>query len=281
MRWVTWCLSPAVCVGIAANAWPLEFRETAPDVDRHASGLEELLVATNSSKRVFPGVPPLIRASSSPGDDPMKQFLATVLAETEDTWAGIFKANGLTYEDPKLVLFSGSVRSTCEDVSAPNGIFYCPEDHKIYLDVIRFQKVSEIGVKSEIGYAFLLAREVGHHVQNLTGILPKFHQMRRQMNEADASRLSVRVELQADCFAGIWGHYMEQKGILDPGDLEEALFAFHELGDDTMQLKMLGSPQPDSLHGTSKQRRIWFQRGFDTGNLSACDTFNDPDPAKN
>ncbi|MBN9072539.1 MAG: zinc metallopeptidase [Rhizobiales bacterium] len=210
--------------------------------------------------------------------DERKQFVATVLAETEDTWSGIFKAEGLTYTDPTLVLFSGHVRSACGLASAASGPFYCPNDKKLYLDMDFFDQLAQqFGAAGDFAQAYVVAHEVGHHVQNLTGILPKFNQMRQQMSAEEANQMSVRVELQADCFAGIWGHFTDQKGLLEKGDLEEALNAAHKIGDDTLQRQTQGYVVPDSFtHGTSQQRATWFSRGFKSGKLSDCDTFNNP-----
>ncbi len=211
-------------------------------------------------------------------DDEMKQFVATVLAETEDTWRGIFEAEGLNYKDPRLVLFSGQVRSACGFASAASGPFYCPGDQKVYIDLDFYDELArKFNAAGDFAQAYVLAHEVGHHVQNLVGVLPKFNQMRRQMSESEANAMSVRVELQADCFAGIWGHYTAQKGLLERGDLEEALNAATQIGDDTLQRRTQGFVVPDSFnHGTSAQRREWFQRGFENGRLRDCDTFNNP-----
>ena len=216
--------------------------------------------------------------SGAPASDEMKQFVATVLAETEDVWNGIFKANGITYEEPKLVMFSGQIRSACGFASSAAGPFYCPGDHKVYLDTAFFRQLErQFGASGDFAQAYVVAHEVGHHVQNLTGILPRFNQMRQQMSEADANRMSMRVELQADCFAGVWGHFTAQKGILEQGDLEEALNAARQIGDDTLQKKTQGYVVPESFnHGTSAQRQKWFAAGFKSGKLSDCDTFNNP-----
>jgi predicted metalloprotease len=217
--------------------------------------------------------------TGAPADnDEMKQFVATVLAETEDVWTGIFQANGLTYEDPKLVMFSGQIRSACGFTTSAAGPFYCPNDHKVYLDTTFFQQLAQqFGASGDFAQAYVVAHEVGHHVQNLTGILPKFNQMRQQMSEAQANHMSMQVELQADCFAGVWGHFTAQKGILEQGDLEEALNAAKQIGDDTLQKKMQGYVVPESFnHGTSAQRQKWFAAGFKSGKLSDCDTFNNP-----
>jgi len=216
--------------------------------------------------------------SGRPANDEMKQFVATVLADTEDTWIGTFKSMGQTYTDPKLVLFSGSFPSACGQASAATGPFYCPSDQKVYLDMAFFQQMKDqFGASGDFAQAYVIAHEVGHHVQDLLGILPKFNQARRTMNEVDANKMSVRIELQADCFAGIWGKFTQQKGILQAGDLEEALNAAQQIGDDTLQKRTQGYVVPDSFnHGTSAQRMKWFKQGFDSGKLSDCDTLNNP-----
>ncbi len=214
----------------------------------------------------------------SSSNDQMTAFVKTVLAETEDTWQGIFQSQGRTYEDPKLVLFRGQTRSACGAASAATGPFYCPEDKKVYLDTAFFEELSNrFGASGDFAQAYVVAHEVGHHVQDELGILPKFNEARQRMSEVEANKMSIRVELQADCFAGIWGKYTQQKGILDGGDLEEALNAAQQIGDDTLQKRTQGYVVPDSFnHGTSAQRVKWFKQGFDSGQLSSCDTFSGP-----
>ncbi|MEN3148335.1 neutral zinc metallopeptidase [Neorhizobium sp. IRAMC:178] len=212
----------------------------------------------------------------TPANDETTAFVRTVLAETEDTWNGIFQANGQQYQEPVLVLFSGQVNSACGFASSATGPFYCPGDHKLYLDTNFFKELEQrFDAAGDFAEAYVIAHEVGHHVQNLLGILPKFNQARQRMSEADANRMSVRVELQADCFAGVWGKFTQQKGILNTGDLEEALNAAQQIGDDTLQKRSKGYVVPESFnHGTSAQRARWFKRGFDTGDMKACDTFS-------
>ena len=212
----------------------------------------------------------------TPANDDTTAFVRTVLAETEDTWNGIFQASGQQYQEPVLVLFSGQVNSACGFASSATGPFYCPGDHKLYLDTNFFKELEQrFDAAGDFAEAYVIAHEVGHHVQNLLGILPKFNQARQRMSEADANRMSVRVELQADCFAGVWGKFTQQKGILDTGDLEEALNAAQQIGDDTLQKRSQGYVVPESFnHGTSAQRARWFKRGFDTGDMKACDTFS-------
>lgn len=219
------------------------------------------------------------RADNAPrSDDEAAAFSRTILAETEDVWSGIFQASGQTYTKPVLVLFSDQVRSACGFTTSASGPFYCPGDSKVYIDLSFYKELDErFGASGDFAHAYVLAHEVGHHIQNLLGILPKFNQMRQSMSEVDANKMSVRVELQADCFAGVWGHYTEQKGLLEQGDLAEALNAAQQIGDDTLQKRAQGYVVPESFnHGTSAQRANWFKRGFDSGKVDACDTFNSP-----
>jgi predicted metalloprotease len=208
--------------------------------------------------------------------DEAGDFAKTVLAETEDVWTGIFKAQGATYQKPTLVLFNDQVRSACGFASAASGPFYCPGDRKLYIDLGFYdQLANQFGASGDFAQAYVLAHEVGHHVQNLIGVLPQFNEMRQRMNQVEANEMSTRVELQADCFAGVWGHFTAQKGLLDDGDIEEALNAAQQIGDDTLQRRTQGYVVPESFnHGTSKQRQTWFARGFKSGKLEDCDTFN-------
>lgn len=214
----------------------------------------------------------------APATDEMKRFVGVVLAETEDVWTGIFKAAGETYEEPTLTLFSGGIQSACGYASSAAGPFYCPGDRKVYLDTDFFQQLAtQFGAAGDFAQAYVIAHEVGHHVQNLTGILPKFNQQRQSMSETEANAMSVRVELQADCLAGVWGHFTDEKGLLEAGDFEEALNAAQQIGDDTLQKRARGYVVPDSFnHGTSAQRQKWFAKGFESGRFSDCDTFNNP-----
>lgn len=214
--------------------------------------------------------------NAAPANDETTAFVRTVLAETEDTWNGIFQAGGETYQEPTLVLFSGQVESACGFASSATGPFYCPGDQKVYLDTAFFQDLrQQFGASGDFAEAYVIAHEVGHHVQNLLGILPRFNQARQQMSQVEANRMSVRVELQADCFAGVWGKFTDQKGILEQGDLQEALNAAQQIGDDTLQRQSQGYVVPESFnHGTSAQRMEWFRRGFDSGDMNSCDTFS-------
>lgn len=211
-------------------------------------------------------------------NDDTKAFIRVVLAETETTWNRIFSASGETYEEPKLVLFSGSINSACGLASSATGPFYCPADRQVYLDTEFFDQLEQqLNAAGDFAQAYVIAHEVGHHVQNLTGVLPEFNRQRRSMGEREANQMSVRVELQADCYAGIWAKAADREGILSDGDLEEALNAAEQIGDDTLQKRSQGYVVPDAFnHGTSAQRMKWFKRGYDSGNVSACDTFSGP-----
>ncbi|MCQ0990237.1 KPN_02809 family neutral zinc metallopeptidase [Jiella marina] len=217
--------------------------------------------------------------SSGPGvantADETDDFVATVLAETEDTWNQRFQASGETYPEPTLVLFSNQVRSACGIAGSATGPFYCPSDRKLYIDLSFFRQLrQQLNAPGDFAQAYVVAHEVGHHVQNLTGILPRYHQARQNMSEAEGNALSVRVELQADCYAGIWAHDANGDGIVEAGDIDEALNAAQQIGDDTLQRRSQGTVVPDSFtHGTSAQRQEWFRRGFESGDVTACDTF--------
>lgn len=214
----------------------------------------------------------------APANTERDQFVAVVLAETEDVWNGIFQAEGETYQEPTLVRFNGQVQSACGAATSATGPFYCPNDRSVYLDTSFFDELDQrFGASGDFAQAYVISHEVGHHVQNLIGVLPRFNEARQSMSQEEANQMSVRVELQADCFAGIWGHFTEQKGILEAGDLDEALNAASQIGDDTIQRNQQGYVQPETFsHGTSEQRSRWFKRGFDTGRIGDCDTFNGP-----
>ena len=213
--------------------------------------------------------------TGSPTDEE-GQFVAVVLAETEDTWGRLFQEGGQRYREPTLVLFSGQVNSACGFASAATGPFYCPGDQKLYIDLTFFDELSRrFGAPGDFAQAYVIAHEVGHHVQNLLGILPEVDQARRQAGKAEANQLSVQLELQADCLAGVWAHDADAKGILEVGDIDEALAAATAIGDDTLQRQSQGYVVPDSFtHGTSAQRSQWFKRGYQDGRVDACDTFS-------
>jgi uncharacterized protein len=219
---------------------------------------------------------PQAPAQRPPAEDKMATFVATVLADTEDVWNPIFKAAGGQYQEPKLVLFRGRTPTACGTGDAAMGPFYCPGDRKVYLDLVFFDTLrARLGAPGDFAQAYVIAHEVGHHVQNLMGLTDKVDAARRQQSEAQANALSVRLELQADCFAGIWTHHA-QKGrqLLEQGDLEEALNAAAQIGDDNLQRKSQGTVVPESFtHGSSQQRMTWFKRGLQSGSLRDCNTF--------
>ncbi|WP_157020114.1 KPN_02809 family neutral zinc metallopeptidase [Mesorhizobium xinjiangense] len=242
-----------------------------------ACGIDPLeMLAGGGGQVSSPGGGGQIARTGPRSDDEAAQFAGVVLAETEDVWSGIFQAEGYDYTDPTMVLFSGQVRSDCGFASAASGPFYCPGDHKLYLDLAFFRQLEQqFGASGDFAQAYVIAHEVGHHVQNLLGVLPRFNQMRQQMSEREANQMSVRVELQADCFAGVWAHFTDQKGLLEAGDIDEALNAANQIGDDTLQRRTQGYVVPDSFnHGTSAQRKDWFTRGLENGRLGDCDTFS-------
>ena len=244
-----------------------------------ACGIDPLEILGGGGQGVnVPGGGGTVTEGQAPASDEMTQFVATVLAETEDVWNSIFQAEGETYSEPTLVLFSEQISSACGYASSASGPFYCPGDRKVYLDTTFFQQLDQqFGASGDFAQAYVVAHEVGHHIQNLTGILPKFNEMRQSMGETEANQMSIRVELQADCFAGVWAHFTDQKGLLEQGDIDEALNAAQQIGDDTLQKRTQGYVVPESFnHGTSAQRRTWFENGFTSGKLVACDTFNNP-----
>ncbi len=217
-------------------------------------------------------------AREIPAEDRQARFVSRVLLDTEQTWGEIFRQNGAEYRKPKLDIFSGAYPTACGQGTAASGPFYCPSDEKVYID-LQFYRMLEQRFRApgDFAQAYVIAHEVGHHVQKLLGITAKTEAARRKMSEADYNRVSVRVELQADCFAGIWGHRLAagQSGIkLDPGDVDEALRAATAIGDDALQKQTRGTVVPDSFtHGSSAQRVTWFKRGMDSGDLRQCDTF--------
>ncbi|MGN6093308.1 MAG: KPN_02809 family neutral zinc metallopeptidase [Luteibacter jiangsuensis] len=211
-------------------------------------------------------------------NDPQVDFVRAILGETEDTWGEIFAANGQQYEQPTLVLFRNGVRTACGSASSAVGPFYCPGDHKVYLDLGFFQEMqTRFQESGDFARAYVIAHEVGHHVQNLTGVFDKVSDARRRGARLEgASGLSVRQELQADCFAGVWANHSQQRQQwLQPGDIESALHAATAIGDDALQEQAQGRVVPDSFtHGTSAQRVHWFRTGFDSGDVGKCNTFS-------
>ncbi len=215
-------------------------------------------------------------ATKPPPDDPMARFVSVVLADTEDVWRDVFRQAGQTYREPKLVLFRGSLPTACGTGQSAMGPFYCPGDQKVYIDLSFYETMrTRLGAPGDFAQAYVIAHEVGHHVQNLLGITGKVDAMRGRVSETQYNALSVRVELQADCFAGVWANHADKaRQVLEQGDIEEALNAASQIGDDALQRKSRGTVMPESFtHGSSAQRVRWFRRGIETGSMQQCNTF--------
>ena len=215
-------------------------------------------------------------AAKPPANDETARFVSKVLASTEDTWNEVFRASGRQYEEPKLVLFSGVTPTACGTGQSAMGPFYCPGDQKVYIDLTFFRELKDrFKAPGEFAQAYVIAHEVGHHVQNQLGIAEQVDKARRRASEREGNALSVRMELQADCLAGVWGKRTDtMKNVLEPGDLEAALTAATAIGDDRLQQQAQGRIVPESFtHGTSEQRVRWFKRGFETGDMNQCNTF--------
>ena len=244
------------------------------------------LIGGMESATLPPGQPPggygPQPGSTSPGvsADPRKDLSARVLGDTEDVWGAVFKTLGGTYQPPTLVLFPGRVRSACGLASAAAGPFYCPEDRKLYLDTAFFDELSQrFRAPGDFAQAYVIAHEVGHHVQNLTGTMGQVDAQRQRLGERGNNALSVRLELQADCYAGVWGYFAQKRNKLDPGDLEEGLMAASAVGDDRIQKQAQGYVVPDSFtHGSAAQRQYWFKVGLASGDVRKCDTFAQREP---
>jgi uncharacterized protein len=214
--------------------------------------------------------------TESAADKESAQFVSVVLAETENVWHGIFKEKGANYREPKLVLFNERVQSACGVAGASTGPFYCPGDEKLYIDLSFFEELkNRFKAPGDFAMAYVIAHEVGHHIQKLTGVMDKMDELRSKLSEEEYNTYSVRLELQADFYAGIWAHYTEQQDLLESGDLEEALNAASAVGDDNIQKQAQGYVVPESFtHGTSEQRKKWFYQGFTSGDIRQGDTFN-------
>jgi len=213
---------------------------------------------------------------ASASDDDLTKFVGVVVKETEDVWTAKFAEVNQQYTPPKVVLFSDAINSGCGQADASTGPFYCPQDRKVYIDLQFYDQLrQQFGAPGDFAQAYVLAHEIGHHVQNLDGTLPKFNAQRARMSQTEANAYSVRVELQADCYAGIWANSVGQENLLDDGDVEEAINAADRIGDDTLQKQMQGYAVPKTFtHGTSAQRQKWFTVGYKSGNPGSCDTFS-------
>lgn len=216
-------------------------------------------------------------SQQSPADDTMSRFVRTVLADTEDVWGAVFRSAGSQYSEPRLVLFRGATGTACGTGQAAMGPFYCPADQRVYIDLSFYETLkNRLGAPGDFAQAYVIAHEVGHHVQHLLGISEKVEQARGRVSPTEYNRLSVKLELQADCFAGVWAHHAQQaRQILEQGDVEEAMNAAAKIGDDALQRSAGGAVVPDSFtHGTSAQRQRWFRTGLQDGSVKACDTFS-------
>lgn len=230
------------------------------------TGGGQSMAPTSASSRQLP----------AEGQDELADFVGVVVKETEDLWSEVFAASGQDYPEPTVVLFTGAVNTACGAADSSVGPFYCPGDSKVYIDLSFYDQLHrQFGAPGDFAQAYVLAHEVGHHIQNLTGVLPEFNRRRQAMSQTEANAYSVRVELQADCYAGVWANYAGQQNLLEAGDFEEALNAANQIGDDTLQKRMQGFAVPKTFnHGTSQQRRNWFERGYRTGDPADCDTFS-------
>ena len=233
-------------------------------------------VVLNTAEQVAPPSRQEQAAPKGPPADAQGQFVSKVLGSTEDVWQAIFKAGGASYREPKLVLFDGAVRSACGTGQSAMGPFYCPRDESVYIDLAFYRDLQQrFKAPGDFAQAYVIAHEVGHHIQNLMGTMEKSQQMQGRVSKAQYNQHSVRVELQADCYAGIWAKQAGARNLLDPGDLEEGLTAAAAIGDDRLQKQTQGRVVPESFtHGTSAQRVEWFKRGMQSGRMQDCDTFS-------
>ncbi len=215
------------------------------------------------------------RPTSNADTDELASFVSVVVRENEDLWSKLFADNNLDFYPSPVVLYEGRTRSACGTADASTGPFYCPADSKVYIDLSFYDQLrKQFGAPGDFAQAYVLAHEIGHHVQNLTGVLPEFNRARARLSQEEANAWSVRVELQADCYAGVWAAYAGQEDLLERGDIQEALNAAIQIGDDTLQKKMQGFAVPKTFnHGTSAQRKRWFERGYTEKTPAACDTF--------
>ncbi|HEY9011920.1 MAG TPA: neutral zinc metallopeptidase [Devosia sp.] len=206
-------------------------------------------------------------------EDELGQFVGVVVKETENLWTEVFRQNNMTYDAPTVVLFTDATQSGCGLAQSASGPFYCPNDRKVYIDLAFYDQLrDQFGAPGDFAQAYVIAHEIGHHVQNLTGVLPEFNRQRGSMSQDEQNAYSVRVELQADCYAGVWANYANRQNLLEQGDTEEAINAANQIGDDTLTRGRVA--ERNFTHGTSQQRMRWFRRGMETGDVGQCDTFN-------
>lgn len=210
------------------------------------------------------------------GDDPAREFISVVLRSTEELWTDVFRQSNLQYQEPTLVLFSDATQGACGFAQSATGPFYCSLDNKVYLDLSFFNELSSrFGASGDFAAAYVVAHEIGHHVENQIGVLERVNQQRSRLPKSQANQLSVRLELMADCLAGVWGRHAAQNGLLEEGDIEEGMQAAAAVGDDNIQRRTSGRVRPESFtHGSSEQRVEWFRRGMESGDINACETFN-------
>jgi len=235
--------------------------------------------SSDPSSLQFPGQTTEMTAEQKKADDERAKFVKVVLGYTEDVWNELFRQQGKQYQEPVLVIFRNNVQSACGMASSASGPFYCPGDHEVYIDLSFYEELqNRFNAPGDFAEAYVIAHEVGHHIQNLLGISDKMERMRQQLSEGEYNKYSVMLELQADFLAGVWAHHAQQmKNILDPDDIEEALNAANAIGDDKLQKESQGYVVPESFtHGTSQQRMYWFKKGFQTGDMKQGDTFSDP-----
>ncbi|HEV7620954.1 MAG TPA: neutral zinc metallopeptidase [Flavisolibacter sp.] len=233
----------------------------------------------NNSPVALPNQTQPISADAQARQDTESHFVRVVLADTEDVWTKLMQKAGRDYPKPRLDLFNGATQSACGNASAATGPFYCPADQKVYIDLSFYDELRDrFGVKGDFAMAYVIAHEVGHHVQKILGISDKMDQLRQQLSEQEYNKYSVRLELQADYFAGVWAHYEEGNHLLEKGDIEQALNAANAIGDDRLQKQTQGYVVPESFtHGTSAERMYWFKKGYDTGDITQGDTFSATD----
>ena len=233
----------------------------------------------SDSPMQYPGQGVEMTQEQKAADDKRAQFVKVVLGYTEDVWGELFREQGQQYKEPTLVLFRNSVQSACGMASSALGPFYCPSDQEVYIDLSFYEELqNRFNASGDFAEAYVIAHEVGHHIQKLLGTSDKMDNLRQQLSEGEYNKYSVMLELQADFFAGVWAHHAQQmKNILDPGDIDEALNAANAIGDDELQKQTQGYVVPETFtHGTSQQRKYWFKKGFDTGDMKQGDTFHDP-----